>query len=134
MSGQINNLVPLIRKHFDFLITDLGFMCVRSWNEHMSREQGVEYQSARVTVVVEQPDSPIIEVWLRDRKCARHASLSLDEIMQESDPEAWQRRPNGYAWPRPVEQDDEQLRFLSECTRRYCDAWLRGGSAATPVC
>jgi hypothetical protein len=42
------------------------------------------------------------------------------------------RRPQGYAWPRPIEQDDEHLRFLSECTRQFCGAWLHVDSAKTP--
>lgn len=95
----------------------------------MSRYQGVEYQSGQVIVLVEQPDSPMVDVWFMDRHSDRRTKLSLAEIVQEVDPEIWLRRSQGYAWPHPIEQDDEQLGFLSECTRRFCGPWLRGDSA-----
>jgi hypothetical protein len=129
MSGHINDIVPLIRKHFDFLVTDWGYECVRTWNEYMSRYQGAEYHSARATVFVEQADSPILDVRIMDRQAHRGSALDLEEIVREADPEAWSRRPQGHAWPRPIEQDDEQLRFLSECTRRFCGGWLQHGFA-----
>jgi hypothetical protein len=129
MSGHINNLVPLIRKHFDFLVTDWGFRFVRSWDDYMSRYQGAEYQSERVVVLVEQADSPTLDVRFMDRQGDRRVSLSLEDVMQEADETVWSLRPQGSAWPRPIEQDDEQLRFLADCTRRFCGAWLHVSSA-----
>jgi hypothetical protein len=126
MSGCINDLVPLIRKHFDFLITDWGFECVRTWNEYMAREQGVEYQSERVRVMVQQPDSPILDVRFTDRSSDSRLSLTLEDVVMEADPEIWAQRPRGLSWPRPIEQDDEQLSFLADCTRRFCHPWLSG--------
>lgn len=66
MSDPINEIVPLIRKHFDFLVSDYGFVCVRTWNEYMSRYQGAEYNSGRATILVEQADSPILDVRIMD--------------------------------------------------------------------
>jgi hypothetical protein len=129
MSDQINNLVPLIRKHFDFLVTELGFQCTRTWNDYMSRYQGAEYESEHATVLVEQADRPMLEVRLADRRAGSRFSVSLEEIVREADPEAWARRPLGYAWPRPIEQDEEQMRFLAECLRRYGGAWLNTDAA-----
>lgn len=122
MSGQINSLVPLIRKHFDFLVTEHGFQCARTWSEYMSRYQGAEYRSQHVMVSVEQSDSPVLGVRLVDRRTDPRLDLGLDQIVQEADPQVWARRPQGCAWPRPIEQDEEQLRFLAECLRRYCGA------------
>ncbi len=98
----------------------------------MSRYQGAEYRSEELAVLVEQADSPILDVRLTDGHSDRRTSLSLEEIVREADPEAWSRRPQGCAWPRPIEQDDEQLRFLAECMRRFCGVWLRvdSGEAA----
>lgn len=98
----------------------------------MDRHQGVEFQSEHVIVLVEQVDSPILDVRFMDRNSDRRACLSLEEIVREADPDVWSRRPLGSAWPRPTEQDDEQLRFLSECTRQFCGAWLRIDSVETP--
>jgi hypothetical protein len=133
MSGYINDLVPLIRKHFDFLITDWAFECVRTWNEYMARDQGVEYQSDRVRVIIQQPDSPTLDVHFTDCHSDSRFALSLEDIMKEADPELWSRRPRGWAWPRPIEQDDEQLHFLADCTRKYCHSWLGGERVAAPV-
>jgi hypothetical protein len=132
MSDQINNLVPLIRKHFDFLVTELGFQCARTWNEYMSRYQGVEYCSEHVIVSVEHSDSPVLDVRLADRRTDPRFGLSLEEIVREVDPQVWARRPLGCAWPRPIEQDEEQLRFLAECVRRYGGAWIGADSPGMP--
>lgn len=126
MSGQINDLVPLIRKHFDFLITDWAFECVRTWNEYMARYQGVEYQSNRARVIIQQPDGPTLDVHFMDRHSDPRFALSLEDIMKEADPELLARRPRGWAWPRPMEQDDEQLHFLTDCTRQFYHPWVVG--------
>src|SRR5687767_2707120 len=65
MSDGINDILPLIRKHFDFLNTEYGFSCQRTWSDYMARYQGAEYRRDHLTIKVEQADSPIFEVHLK---------------------------------------------------------------------
>lgn len=127
MHEQINDIVPLIRKHFDFLQKDFAFSCQRTWNEYMSRHQGAEYVSKHLAIIVEQPDSPIFEVHLSFQTNGGTTRRNLDEIIA---PELWAARPLGHAWPRPIQEDDEQLRFLGSCLRSALPNFLREPTTA----
>ena len=114
-------MVPLIRKHFDFLVLEFGFECTRTWDQYMSRYQGAEYKRADLTIQVEQPDSPILEVRVLDEIEGKERVRDLREIAGE---EAWSKWPEGDAWPRPLEQDERALQFLAVKTKEVLPGLL----------
>src|SRR5687767_6590076 len=124
MSDGINDILPLIRKHFDFLNTEYGFSCQRTWSDYMARYQGAEYRRDHPTIKVEQADSPIFEVHLKVEMQGEALSGRLENMIS---PKSWAERPQGHAWPRPIQQDEEQLRFLAACLRHVIPGFLERG-------
>jgi len=103
-------MVPLIREYFDFIVPEFGFECTRTWDDYMSRYQGVEYRRGDLAIQVEQPDSPVLEVRVVDRIGGKERVRNLREIVGE---EVWSNWPEGHGWPRPIKQDEAALQFLA---------------------